>query len=428
MSSSVHNVWPTCRLGDHAAVRGRIGWKGLKSEEYTDEGPYLIAGNHILGDKIQWDKCQHVNLFRYDESPEIKLQVGDVIISKDGTIGRVAFIDRLPGPTTINSTMMLIRLASRSDLEPHYVFYSLQGEEFKKLVSERVSGSGVPHLFQADMKELVISKPEINEQRKIAKILSTVDNLIEKTQALIDKYQSIKQGMMHDLFTRGADENGQLRPSYEEAPHLYKESELGWIPKEWDVKRLEDVSSVDRGKFGHRPRNDPRFYGGEYPFIQTGDVTGNVGGVLTQFSQTLNDRGVAVSREFPEGSIAVTIAANIADTTILGMPMFFPDSLVGVVVNKGCNIRFIELCIRRTKRTLDALAPQSAQKNINLEDLRPLKIPFPDSLEQSRISGFYENLHRKITCEEAYLVKLKITKMGLMQDLLTGKVRVKVDA
>ncbi len=80
----------------------------LKAEEYIEDGPYLIAGNHIIGGKVDWDRCQHISQFRYQELPEIALNPGDVIISKDGTIGRLAFIDNLPGEATINSTMMLI--------------------------------------------------------------------------------------------------------------------------------------------------------------------------------------------------------------------------------------------------------------------------------------------------------------------------------
>ena len=116
----------TFNLGQLSHVRGRIGWKGLKSHEYTDTGPYLVAGTHIKADKIQWDKCQHINEFRYEESPEIKLSIKDIIISKDGTIGRVALVDYLPGPTTINSTMMLVRLKNQDLLCSEFIFYFLQ--------------------------------------------------------------------------------------------------------------------------------------------------------------------------------------------------------------------------------------------------------------------------------------------------------------
>ena len=105
--------WEVCRLGDYAYIKARIGWRGLSASEYTEEGPLFISGNHISGTKILWDKCDHLSKFRYDESPEIKLKNGDVIISKDGTIGRLGYIDHLPQEATIGGTMMLIRPQER---------------------------------------------------------------------------------------------------------------------------------------------------------------------------------------------------------------------------------------------------------------------------------------------------------------------------
>ena len=112
----------------------------------------------------------------------------------------------------------------------------------------------------------------------------------------------------------------------------------------------------------YRPRNDPRLYGGPYPFVQTGDVAACQGGVLNSWSQTLNEKGRKVSEEFPPGTIAVTIAANIGDTAILGMPMCFPDSVVGVQV-LGENVNtYIQLCIEQRKRWLSSRAPAERPK------------------------------------------------------------------
>ena len=232
---------------------------------------------------------------------------------------------------------------------------------------------------------------------------------------------------MHELFTRGVTPNGKLRPTRAEAPQLYKESPLGWIPKEWEVQRLDAEADVSRGKFSIRPRNDARFYGGQYPFIQTGDVALAGGRTLSSYSQTLNEMGLSVSRLFPAGTIMVTIAANIADTCLIGIPMCAPDSLVGVQPKAREDARFIELGIRRRKAWLAARAPQTAQRNINLEDLRPLLIPWPQAFERSQISAIYETQDVAIEACEKQVYKLQKQKHGLMHDLLTGRVRVKVD-
>ncbi|QLA20935.1 restriction endonuclease subunit S [Desulfolutivibrio sulfoxidireducens] len=311
---------------------------------------------------------------------------------------------------------------NKSEALDKYIYYALQNEieEIKKYNQ----GTSINGILREDLLKHHFYIPSYTEQQSIADILTTIDNLIDHTESLIAKYQSIKLGMMHDLFTRGVDANGRLRPPRKEAPELYKESALGWIPKEWEVVQLSDIANVNRGKFTARPRNDPMYYGGQYPFIQTGDVTNNCGRVITHFSQTLSEPGKSVSRSFPPGTIAVTIAANIADTSILGIEMFFPDSIVGIEVNHEHSVRFIELCIRMNKPFLDAKAPQSAQKNINLNDLRPLLVPLPPPDEQHKISKIYETIECNSRTLEENMTKFQIMKSGLMHDLLTGTIRI----
>jgi len=292
----------------------------------------------------------------------------------------------------------------------------------------RSQGSTFLAIGSSDLSSMPVAAPPLAVQRRIAEILSTIDDAIAHTEALIAKTQAIKAGLMHDLFTRGVTPDGKLRPPREEAPHLYKQSPLGWIPKEWSVRSLSEFADVNRGKFSVRPRDDPRFYGGAYPFVQTGDIALASGRTLTAFVQTLNEHGLVVSRLFPAGTIMVTIAANIGDTCILGIPMCAPDSVVGVVPKKGEQGRFIELVIRRRKRWLESRAPQTAQKNINLADLKPLLVPYPGTLEQEQIAETYEAVDTELIAGESTLEKLCKLKSGLMHNLLSGRVRVPLPA
>jgi type I restriction enzyme S subunit len=352
---------------------------------------------------------------------------GSIMITCIGSIGKMA-ICKKTGIT--NQQINSIVLSNNFDSD--YVYYQiLNGVD--RLINFAPQTT-IPIINKSEFGKFKFHFPELFQQQKVAKVLSSVDNLIDQTQNLIDKYTAVKQGMMADLFSRGIDlagtpdtnkNYGQLRPSYSEAPELYQETLLGWIPEGWEIVTLESIATVERGKFTHRPRDDEKCYGGLHPFIQTGSVTKSQGGFIKEYKQTLSDFGRNVSKEFPKGTIAVTIAANIADTGILNIPMCFPDSVVGVVVNNELSTnRFVEISIRRNKRRLDALAPLSAQKNINLEDLRPLKIALPKIDEQKELCRRYETQESLIQKEKEYLEKLKLKKKGLMQDLLTGKVKV----
>ena len=145
-----------------------------------------------------------------------------------------------------------------------------------------------------------------------------------------------------------------------------------------------------RGKSKHRPRNDPKLYGGDYPFIQTGDVRGS-GHLITEYSQTYSDEGLAQSKLWPRGSICITIAANIAETGILDFDACFPDSVIGLVVDSSkASSHYVEYLLQSLKANLAAKGQGSAQSNINLGTFENELFPFPSLEEQERIVGILD--------------------------------------
>ncbi|MDO4728958.1 MAG: restriction endonuclease subunit S, partial [Bacteroidota bacterium] len=147
-------------------------------------------------------------------------------------------------------------------------------------------------------------------------------------------------------------------------------------PKNWQTKPLGELGSLNRGKSKHRPRNAPELLGGIYPLIQTGDVA-NCDGYITTYNQTYSEIGLKQSKMWDEGTLCITIAANIAKTGILKIKACFPDSIVGFIPNEKCNVEFIQFWFSFFQKILEEQAPESAQKNINLEILKELKIILP---------------------------------------------------
>lgn len=276
-------------------------------------------------------------------------------------------------------------------------------------------------LSSSALSGMPIAVPDIAEQRGAAEVLDTLDDQIRLTADVISKLDLAGRGLLDALLSRGVDVAGKLRPlgSFEA-----RCGASGSFPASWSVVRLDQIADVDRGKFGHRPRSDPMYLTGPFSFIQTGDIATADGGVIVKTSQSLSRLGAAVSREFAAGTIAVTIAANIADTAILGRPMYFPDSVVGVMVHPPHRLEYVQFVLRAAKPRLEARAPQSAQRNINLQDLRPLEVPLPDPAEQSRICQVMEAHAELVAVERDALAKLLMQKTALLDDLLTGRVRV----
>lgn len=410
--------WEVVKLGDFAYIKARIGWRGLKASEYMETGPFLIANKHINGSGIRWKECDHISQFRYDESHEIQLKNNDLIISKDGTIGRMGFIEHLPGLATINSTMMLVRSNNEMILYPKFLYYYLQGSNFQKLIKEKISGSSVPHLFQRDITKLKIPLISITEQRKIASILSTVDAAIAETDALIAKTEQVKRGLMQELLTKGI---GHME---------FKDTKLGLFPKDWDVKTLSEIPhSYKNGLY--KKEED---YGSGYPCVRMYNISNGLINKTKSPLLRVSDYEFDTYQLKP-GDLLINRVNSI---DWIGKAGIVPNGL-GKVTFESKNIRvrfdngvvypnyiryFVQTSIY-AQQIKSMIKAAIAQCTINQDDLDRLIIPLPSYDEQIRIADILVSLDDEIESERCYRKYLETMKKGLMQDLLIGKVRVK---
>ncbi|WP_323957857.1 restriction endonuclease subunit S [Aeromonas caviae] len=205
-------------------------------------------------------------------------------------------------------------------------------------------------------------------------------------------------------------------------PTGYKQTEVGVIPEDWSVESLSQVAQITRGKFSARPRNDPKFFGGDIPFIQTGDITRS-NGYDVNFSQTINELGLSVSRLFPAGSLFFTIAANIGDVAIAKYPAACPDSLVVIKENGHINKQWLYHILSSKKEIFESIATSNAQLNINLEKLNPYVLGVPALEEQTAIANVLSDTDALIAGLEQLIAKKQAIKTATMQQLLTGRTR-----
>ena len=194
-------------------------------------------------------------------------------------------------------------------------------------------------------------------------------------------YETGKQLLERILETRRSQWKGKGKYKEPAAPETVGLPEL---PEGWVWVALPQLGEIGRGKSKHRPRDDAKLYGGTYPFIQTGDVRKSDGSIR-DYNQTYSDFGLQQSRLWPNGTLCITIAANIAETGILALPACFPDSVVGFVSDEPMLTRFVEVFIRTIREKLEQFAPATAQKNINLATLENIMAPLPPLAEQHRI-------------------------------------------
>jgi type I restriction enzyme S subunit len=390
----------------------------IKAESITDSGNFIHSAFAFI------DNETHEILKRS------QLFDGDILFSIAGVLGRVAIVNTDILPANTNQAIALIRLPNSSMLEKDFLKYYLNSPFIKDQIRRINVQAAQANFSLGDINRLVVNFPtSLAEQRKIARILSTVDAVIEKTEAAIAKYKAIKSGMMRDLFTRGIDlKTGKLRPRYEEAPELYKQSELGWVPREWAVENLENSTDyVDyRGKTP--PKSEFGIFLVTARNIKEGFIDyENSKEYIPEYAyEPAMSRGkaeigdVVITTEAPMGNVAQIDRANIALAQ-------------RVIKYRGKSNKLINdflasfLMTDIFQRRLIAESTGSTVLGIKGSRLHKLFVAIPEKNEQFAISKIIKAQDTLIASENDNLHKHQYLKSALMSDLLTGKVRVKYD-
>jgi type I restriction enzyme S subunit len=350
------------------------------------------------------DTVQHVNELGIANSAARLLPENTVCLSRTASVGYVVIMGR-----PMATSQDFVTWSCGNLLDPQYLMHALlaEGEEIKRF------GEGSTHttIYFPEVKAFYIALPPMREQRQIVGRIKGLSGKSERARdqldhipRLVEKY---KQAILAAAF-RGAltlewratrPQRVTVTPRSEPSKHKSaaapREDFVAPfdVPDSWKWLRLPQIGRLDRGKSRHRPRNDPRLFGGPYPFIQTGEVRA-ANGLVTSFTETYSDFGLSQSRLWPKGTVCITIAANIAETAILGIEACFPDSVVGFTADDAFTMpRYVEFFLRTARDELAAFAPATAQKNINLDVLSRIRLPVAPLDEQREIVARIEKAY-----------------------------------
>lgn len=292
-----------------------------------------------------------------------------------------------------------IRPKSKAKIDAGYVFQYLKGN--MQVLERGFKGAGLKHISKEYLSDIQIPHPsDLNDQKRIANLLGKVEGLIAQRKQHLQQLDALLKSVFLEMF------GDPVR------------NEMGW-----STEPLGKLATIERGRFSPRPRNDPKFYDGPYPFIQTGDISRS-NGRLREYTQTLNELGVKVSKEFRVSTIVIAIVgATIGETAILQIPTYAPDSVIGITPKNGVKETesvFIEFLLRFWKPVLRARAPEAARANINIETLRPLPIIWPEGDDRKKFAATVEKVEGLKSYYQLSLTNLENLYGALSQKAFKG--------
>ena len=408
----VPQSWDIKRVKYMAQLKGRIGWQGLTSDEYTDVGPYLITGVDFENGGINWNSCVHITEERWTEAPEIHIKNGDLLITKDGTVGKVAVVNGLDGKASLNSGVLVIRTQEGYDRE--FLYWVLQSEEFWTWFRLKNAGnSTIIHLYQNDFAEFSYTFPNMAEQKTIADFLdkecAQIDSIAADLEKQVELLQQYKKSLITETVTKGLDKSVPM-----------KDSGIDWIgniPAHWRVQRLKYV--MDNFDSERKPIEAQNR-------TQEGDILYDyygASGAIDKIDQYIFD------------ATSLLIGEDGANLVLRNLPLIYIATGKYWVNNHAHILRPKEnsdlYYMSHQMEIIDysQFITGSAQPKLSQENLNNVILVVPPLLEQQKIAKYLNNrchmVDEIINQKRTQLELINGHKKSLIYEYVTGKKRVK---
>jgi len=408
-----------------ASLKGRLGWQGLRSDEYTEEGPYLVTSEHFTNDRIDWQRCYHVSPDRYAIAPEIQLREADLMLMKDGAaMGKLAYVDCLPGPACLNSHLLLFR-PRNGRFENRFLYYVLGGLGFKVYMIQERTGTTFFGISQESIGRFLFAMPPINEQKSILKFLrretSKIDVLVEEQRRLIDLLKEKRQAVISHAVTKGLNPDAPMKDSDIEW--------LGQVPAHWSVGALRYFASISTG--ATPDRTNEQYWGGGIPWVKTGEVNYST---ITATEETVSAdalRSCSI-RIAPPGTLLMALygqGVTRGRVALLGIPATFNQACAAIQVDQRMDGRFLYAFFLFAYRFVRDSGNETTQMNLNVEFVQRIRIVVPPLDEQRAIADFVEHESAQLdqlTAEATHAIDLlQERRTALISAAVTGKIDVR---
>ena len=379
-------------LVDCFSLRARIGWQGLRSDEFKTEGPYLVTGVDFHNGRVDWDDCYHVTEERYAQDKGIQLHEHDLLITKDGTIGKTAVVIDCPEKATLNSGVFVVR-AINNEVVPEFLHYILHSHWFDLFVRNVLTGSTIKHLNQEKFYKFTFEAPDVPTQKKIVEVLESIDDVIDRTREIAQKYTNIQLGLMQQL--------------------LHCENQV-------PLSKLGTIIS------GSTPTtSDEKYWNGKNVWLTPADLSGMTMPFISDSERHLTDAGVkkATGTLLPAYSVIISNRAPVGYCAVVTVPFSYNQGCKAVKCNDGVDPLYLYYFMSTQKSALERVSSGTTFLELPKKELERFLVSIPlDTDEQKDIAAKILSADEKVQSEIDYLQKMENVKQGLVSDLLSGKV------
>ena len=373
------------KLGEVCEIVTGSTPKSTNPDYWNGEYKWITPAEISDDDFIIVDTQRKISKLGIEKTGLKSFPIGTVLLSSRAPIGKVAIAG-----CEMYCNQGFKNFICSNEINNEYLFYFLKSR--KNFLNNIGRGATFKEISKSIISNIEIILPSYNVQCTQTQNLKKIDNLIYLRNKVIKEYQLLVKSRFNEMFGD---------------PVL---NEMGW-----EIETLNKIGTIGRGVSKHRPRNASELFGGIYPFIQTGDVA-NSGNYIVDYHSTYSEFGLKQSKLWDRGTLCITIAANIAKTSILAFDSCFPDSIVGFIPGERTNNMFIHYWFSYFQKILESQAPESAQKNINLKILSELKVILPPLSLQNEFADFVAKIDKSQLAIQKSLEELETLKKSLMQE------------
>ncbi|WP_412415183.1 restriction endonuclease subunit S [Veillonella nakazawae] len=405
--------WEQRKLSELATMNARIGWQNLRTSEFLDSGDYLlITGTDFDNGRVKYSTCHYVEKKRFDQDTKIQLSTGSILITKDGTLGKVALVEELPKPATLNAGVFNVRVKDDAVLSYKYLYHYLKAPFLMKYVTANATGGTIKHLNQSILVDFPIPITEKPEQDRIAKLLDSLESSITLHQRKLDKLQATKKALLQEMFP----EEGQDKP---------KRRFKGFTDA-WEQRKLGDTNTFfTDGNYGndYPTANEMSDSVNGVPFLRGSNLNNGAINLVDVNYITKQKHNLLTSGHTKFDDIIIAVRGSLGNCGYVAKQFIDINinsqlAIIRTDKNELSGLFLIEYLLSSLgKKEINRNITGTALKQLPINSLKMINIKYPSINEQEKISILLSKLNASITLHQRKLDKLKNLKQAYLNEM-----------